>query len=409
MVFSLKTQSRLKLLQGHDKNVSVVKFSSDATTVVSGSFDNNIIIWDWVEKEYTPKVLKGHEGPVTALALTADGGRIFSGSRDGTVKMWDLGAGELCHDLVFCAAEECVTSCPDSEMVALGTCDGLLRCMNWKSGQCLFEYITLDHSAISSMQFGTDGTVLVCGNALGESTSWSTLDWQKGASVNMPGSITNISFHPDGKSAFLGSSQGEIRHWIVSKGELSKYNLSRARPLNGLCFPNKGNEIIVSLALGYARQWSGPQKGPGTDSEDFRNNLLFNFTLSSDRSRVATATHDSMIRVWDTTTGSTIVEYPTHADGCCCLALNSDGTKIASASPNGAILIWNSAVAPCASDITFTVDASIVSCLSLSPDGSKVLTCLADQVQVWELATKQKLGSRCSACFARPCCLALEV
>lgn len=222
--------------------------------------------------------------------------------------MWDLGAGELCHDLVFCAAEECVTSCPDSEMVALGTCDGLLRCMNWKSGQCLFEYITLDHSAISSMQSGTDGTVLVCGNALGESTSWSTSD-----------------------------------------------------------------------------------------------------TLSSDRSRVATATHDSMIRVWDTTTGSTIVEYPTHADGCCCLALNSDGTKIASASPNGAILIWNSAVAPCASDITFTVDASIVSCLSLSPDGSKVLTCLADQVQVWELATKQKLGSRCSACFARPCCLALEV
>lgn len=76
-MFSLKTQSRLKLLQGHDKNVSVVKFSSDATTVVSGSFDNNIIIWDWVEKEYTPKVLKGHEGLVTALALTADGGRIF--------------------------------------------------------------------------------------------------------------------------------------------------------------------------------------------------------------------------------------------------------------------------------------------------------------------------------------------
>lgn len=44
--FNLENRCRLKWLRGHENIVSVVKFSSDASKLISGSLDNSVIIWD---------------------------------------------------------------------------------------------------------------------------------------------------------------------------------------------------------------------------------------------------------------------------------------------------------------------------------------------------------------------------
>lgn len=45
LVFCLKRTNRLSCLKGHEKNVSEVKLNSDASMVISGSFDSSIIVW----------------------------------------------------------------------------------------------------------------------------------------------------------------------------------------------------------------------------------------------------------------------------------------------------------------------------------------------------------------------------
>lgn len=42
--------------------------------------------------------------------------------------------------------------------------------------------------------------------------------------------------------------------------------------------------------------------------------------------------------------------------------------------------------------ISFRVDGNEVNCLSFSPDGRTLLICMEDEVQIWSLETRQKLG-----------------
>lgn len=391
VVFSLDTQNRLKWCKGHEKDVSVVKFSSDASMIISGSLDNNVIVWDWQSSESPALTLRGHKGAVTSLSLSSDDCSIFSGSRDGTVKIWNICTGELCHEFEFADAVESVSASPISEIVAVGMRTGHLRCMNSASGDCLFEQNMLDVGLLSAVQFATDGKFLVCGSAKGKVASWRAVDWRKAASVYMPGSVANIAFHPDGTNVIVATSEGEIRNWNVAEEKLASYNIALARPVNGLSFRNCGKDVIVGTKLGYARAWSGSQSNPNLDFEDFRKNVLHDFTLSSDGTRVATSTHDSIIRIWNSDTGSEFSAYPAPEDGSRRLVLNGDGNKIASVSPNGIVQVWNADMPPGDGDISFTVDDKNVSCLSFSPDNIRLLVSLNDEVLVWNLDSRQEL------------------
>lgn len=391
-VYNLDSRNRLKWLKGHKGHVCVVKFSSDASLLVSGSQDRLVIVWDWKETESPCLVLEGHKGAVSSLSLNHNSSRIFSGSHDGTVRVWDVASGSTVREIAYDSEITCLSSCPSNELIAIGTGDGWLRCTNSESAECVFMHRLSDRAAISAVQFATDATVLISGASSGQATLWNTSCWETIAAVSMPGSVTHISFNANGEHALLGSSHGEIRHWKVSEEHLSPYNISMARPVNGLSFRGGDSDIIVGLKVGYARSWSGPLSNPNVDFEEVRSSILFDFSLSMDGTCVATTTHDGMIRIWNPYTGTQKVSYPAPADGSCRLALNVDGTRIASSSPNGTVVIWNPELPPSDADVSFTIGDGKVGSLSFSPDGSRLLICLAKEVEIWNWIASEKLG-----------------
>lgn len=86
-----------------------------------------------------------------------------------------------------------------------------------------------------------------------------------------------------------------------------------------------------------------------------------------------------MTRIWSTETGWEIAAYPA-GKGCRRLALSTNGKKIAPASPNGTIRIWNPEVPPRDTDIRFEVAGADVRDLSFDPNGCKLLVCLDDEI-----------------------------
>lgn len=391
VVFDLESQTRLKWLKGHQKDVTAVRFTSDLGTLISGSLDLTIIVWHWRETESPSFVLRGHPGPVTCLSVHGKDFRFCSGSRDGAVKMWDATLGSLCHELEIGADVECVSICSSSELVAIGTRDGRLLCSDWISEQFVYEYTFPAKCAITAVQFSNDGKVLVCGTAEGSATVWQCSEWKKGVSVKVPGSLTHIAFHSDGVNSVLGSSTGEIRHWNVSEDEISKYNIALGRPVNGLSFRKNRGEIVLGNTLGVADAYRDPITSPDVDFSDARNNILFDFSLSNDGNRVATSTHDSMIRLWSCNTGSVIAAYGPPDGGSHCLTLSADGFKLASASPIGTVTIWNAELPPAEGDLSLSVDAEDIGCLSFSPDESKLLVCVEQKIQIWSVGIRQKI------------------
>jgi WD40 repeat protein len=72
-------KSERNRLEGHDNWVTSVSFSPDGKTLVSGSYDNTIKLWN-VETGKEIRTLKGHDNSVNSVNFSPDGKTLVSGS-----------------------------------------------------------------------------------------------------------------------------------------------------------------------------------------------------------------------------------------------------------------------------------------------------------------------------------------
>nr|NCR81091.1 WD40 repeat domain-containing protein [Microcystis aeruginosa K13-10] len=86
-------------LKGHDDLVTSVNFSPDGKTLVSGSWDKTIKLWN-VETGQEIRTLKGHDSAVYSVNFSPDGKTLVSGSWDNTIKLWNLGTDWGLSDLM---------------------------------------------------------------------------------------------------------------------------------------------------------------------------------------------------------------------------------------------------------------------------------------------------------------------
>jgi WD40 repeat protein len=103
-------QQLLRELKGNSHVISSVAFSPDGSQLVSGSYDNTVLLWS-VARGTLLKVLTGHSQAVTSVAFHPNGKQIASRSDDGAVRIWTvcewsdrthLLFGEEMKRLVFC-------------------------------------------------------------------------------------------------------------------------------------------------------------------------------------------------------------------------------------------------------------------------------------------------------------------
>ena len=112
--------------------------------------------------------------------------------------------------------------------------------------------------------------------------------------------------------------------------------------------------------------------------------------FSPDASRLATASIDNSIKLWDATTGQNYLTLTGHDSPVNDVVFTHDGSQVISAGENGEIILWNADSGN--RIITRTGDNGPVYALALSPDGTQLATANEDaSVRVWDTDSWESL------------------
>lgn len=111
--------------------------------------------------------------------------------------------------------------------------------------------------------------------------------------------------------------------------------------------------------------------------------------FSPDGTRLATASYDSTVRVWDTATGQELLTLTEHSRVVNSIAFSPDGTRLASAGGDGFIILWDAASGRRLGVID---NETVPQAIAFSPDGGRLAAANADgSVRIWNVNTSQSL------------------
>src|SRR6266849_6749878 len=142
-----------------------------------------------------------------------------------------------------------------------------------------------------------------------------------------------------------------------------------------------GKRLASASADGTVRVWDA-SSGQTTLTYIGHTDQVLSVAWSPDGKRLASASVDKTVRVWDASSGQTTLTYTGHTDAVRSLAWSPDGKRLASASLDKTVRVWDASSGR--TTLTYTGHTDQVYSVAWSPDGTHLASASLDQtVRVW--------------------------
>jgi WD40 repeat protein len=344
--------------RGHQNFVTDMAFSPDECTLISGSLDGTVRLWDLTP---APKESDHHPFPSDVDEVTGGSNPAFSLSPDGqhlltiftnrTFSIWDLPALREAprHPLPVSRAAS----------AALAT------------GGQLAAFVA------------EDGNVVFWHGDTGE-TNW--------LARPTTSQTSRAVFSPDGQRFALGGA------WEVSVCDVPSGRVRRSFPISkdhkyganmSLAFSPDGQKLMAGFFTGMIKVWnlSGSVPELALNGHDFQ---VVGLAVSPDGRTMVSAAED--IRLWNLSSPSTPVILTPRPAVFRCAAFSTDGRRMAAGANDGLITIWD--MASKQEVATLTGHTRILLGLSFSPDGNTLVSVGMDELHVWRAASLPEADTR---------------
>ncbi len=380
-IWDRATGKLLKTLEGHTDDVTSVAISKDGKTIVSGSYDNSVKIWDRATGKLL-KTLEGHTSIVTSVAISKDGKTIVSGSYDKSIKIWDRATGKLLKTLEgHTSTVFSVSISQDAKYIVSGSYDKTVKIWARESGKLLK---TLDENAsVVSLSISKNAKYIVTGLSDNSIKIWARESGKLLKTLEGHTSIVySVSISQDAKYIVSGSNDKTVKIWARESGKLLKTLEGHTGSVRSVII-SKDTKYIVSGSYDKSiKIWLRESGKLFKTLKGYSNNVL-SLAISQDAKYIVSCSNDKSVKIWKRESGKLIKVLEGHIDRVRSVAISQDAKYIVSGSYDKTVKIWDRVTGKILK--TLKGHTSTVFSVSISQDAKYIVSGSYDKtVKIWE-------------------------
>jgi WD40 repeat protein/serine/threonine protein kinase len=279
-----------------------VRFDPTGETLVAGCLDGQVLLWDAANPHTHPAVFHGHEGPVMDLCFLDEGAVLVSASADGTIRTWDVASFSALdvwrgHE----ARVQALAVSPDGTTVVSGGRDHSIRLWSPETGE---ETGRLEghEGGVTYVGYASE-TQLVSTDGMGAIAWWDLPSRTRQRVVAGDGvAIHGASLTPDRRSLLTAHADGSVRVTDLASGTTSlRLAAHEGAAATVAVSPHGAIAATGSVDQQRLSLWD-LASGKLLAHLEGHGKSVFDVAVVSG-SRVASASEDGTIRLWDTQTG----------------------------------------------------------------------------------------------------------
>jgi WD40 repeat protein len=309
-------------------------------------------VWD-LANQNSRREYEGHRGEVLCLAFSPDGKTVVSGSDDGYLCIWDRTTGRLRHRAEHKGQILCVAVSPDGKTVASG--DGFpnrsrskdhesIRLWNLSTGK-LLRTIPAHYNAVYRLAFSPDGRSLASAGGDDAVVLWEPqtgIQRCRLSAGNFQYDESSIAFSKDSKTLVVGTID-DLQLWRIQEDKPKKEVLPIRESEIQLATLLPDGKTLVSVGRGRDGGITFRDLAARSDNRERTIPLprLKCCAISPDGTLLATAQESAAIQIWSIKSREMLLELTGHRGEITSLSFSTDGAFLASGFKDTTVLLWD--------------------------------------------------------------------